>query len=581
MLAFITASAPLVPGTVYEVTLTGASDAHDALVPFAQFTFTTAGVAPSDPEHWQPTADWRTHASPSPFEKLPLPQAPPGVTALAGRVLRLDGKPLPHVTLKIGQRKAVTDEKGQFLLANINPGHQALLIDAATAKHGNDVYGLYEAGVGIAPSKPNSLPSTIWMAALNMANEVTIPSRTITETIVRNPSLPGLELRIPPNTLITDYDGKPVTRITMTPIPLDRTPFPLPDVGIPVYFTIQPGLSYIEVLNAGSEKKGARLIYPNVFAAPAGTMINLWDYDANGPGWFIYGQGRVQPDGAQIVPFPGVEIYELTGASVATPIGAPPTFPPPGCKACAGDPVNLSTGLFLYNKTDLVVSDVIPLSLPRTYRPNDSVSRAFGVGTTHPYDIFLMPNYLVYDYMELILPDGGRIRFDCLAALDATGLCPNNIYSHTSSPTEFYGATLQNLGTTGPWKLTMKNGTVLQFPNIPLSHPGENPFEQALLPITDRYGNSVTANRHPSRSFPTRRITSIISPNGPSSTFTYDSFNHVTQATNNRGQTVNYAYDGYGRLVAVADANAAACLTRKPSTWMTVIASSGLTGWPT
>src|SRR5260370_240242 len=145
------------------------------------------------------------------------------------------------------------------------------------------------------------------------------------------------------------------SRITKTPLPLDRTPLPLPDVGMPVYFTIHPGLSYIKLLNSGSEKKGPRLIYPNAFAAPAAPMINLWDYDADGPGWFIYGQGRVQPDAAQIVPFPGVEIYEFTGASVANPIGAPGTHPPAcnpksaGHPACptAGEPVNLSTGLFV------------------------------------------------------------------------------------------------------------------------------------------------------------------------------------------------------------------------------------------
>src|SRR5260370_3629670 len=108
MLAFITPSVSLIPGTVYEVTLSGAADARDASTPSAQFTFTTAGTAPTDAEHSQPTADGLTHAVPSSFDNLPLLHAPPGVTALAGRVLRLDGKPLPHVTLKIGQRKADT-----------------------------------------------------------------------------------------------------------------------------------------------------------------------------------------------------------------------------------------------------------------------------------------------------------------------------------------------------------------------------------------------------------------------------------------------------------------------------------------
>jgi len=53
-------------------------------------------------------------------------------------------------------------------------------------------------------------------------------------------------------------DGEPVTEVSITPIPIDRTPYPLPDyVEIPVYFTIQPGGAYIE------RTKSARLVYPN------------------------------------------------------------------------------------------------------------------------------------------------------------------------------------------------------------------------------------------------------------------------------------------------------------------------------
>jgi hypothetical protein len=45
-----------------------------------------------------------------------------------------------------------------------------------------------------------------------------------------------------------------------------------------------------------------------------------------------------------------------------------------------GDPVNLSTGQFVMDKTDLVVRDVIPMTLTRTYRTGDNGSRPFGIG---------------------------------------------------------------------------------------------------------------------------------------------------------------------------------------------------------
>jgi hypothetical protein len=36
----------------------------------------------------------------------------------------------------------------------------------------------------------------------------------------------------------------------------------------------------------------------------------------------------------------------------------------------------------------------------------------FGIGTTFQYDIFMVGDINPYDYQELILPDGGRVRFD-------------------------------------------------------------------------------------------------------------------------------------------------------------------------
>ena len=59
------------------------------------------------------------------------------------------------------------------------------------------------------------------------------------------------ELHTPPNTVITGEDGRPVTQVSITPIPVDRPPFPLPThFTVPVYFTVQPGGAYVHT--AGS-----------------------------------------------------------------------------------------------------------------------------------------------------------------------------------------------------------------------------------------------------------------------------------------------------------------------------------------
>src|SRR5206468_6791653 len=76
----------------------------------------------------------------------------------------------------------------------------------------------------------------------------------------------------------------------------------------------------------------------------------------------------------------------------------------------SGDPVDLSTGLFVLDKTDLVLPDVLPITLTRTYRTLDPAPRAFGIGSTHAYDLYLQRNDLCSE-VRLILPDGGRIRY--------------------------------------------------------------------------------------------------------------------------------------------------------------------------
>jgi RHS repeat-associated protein len=554
MLAFITAKSPLVPGTTYSVTFSGAADTNRATAAFARFFFTTAGEPVMD-DQWIPTPGWRTNRPDSKWQSLPPLQAKPGVTALAGQVLKLDGMPLPHVTLSINGQKSLTDATGRFLLTNITAGHHPMMINATTANTRIRAYGIYETGVDIKGGQTNVLNYTIWMTPLDTAHTVRIPSPTTAETVVTSPLLPGLELHLPANTVITGYDGKVITELNITPIPLDRPPFPLPNVPVPIYFTIQPGSSYISV-SAPSGPKGARLFYPNAFHYPPGTQFNFWNYDADNKGWFVYGQGRVAADGSRVIPDPGVVLYEFTGAMVSNPNNAPPKGPKPGNpRGKGGEPVDLSTGLFVYSWTDLTLPDVIPITLTRTYRPGDTVSRAFGIGTNHPYDMFMVGTNNTtpgggYVWQDLILPDGGRIHFARISPCDPSGFCnfSDAVYENTSPPMDFYGATIKWGGCSlGAWMLTKKDGTVYCFPDSDGSS-----ISQAAAPVSmhDRFGNSLAFVRDGNHN-----LTQIVTPNGRWIKFTYDASNRITQAQDNINRVVQYAYDAGGRLSQVTDAN--------------------------
>ncbi len=71
-----------------------------------------------------------------------------------------------------------------------------------------------------------------------------------------------------------------------------------------------------------------------------------------------------------------------------------------------GDPVDLQTGLYIRSNTDLHLKDSIPIQLTRTYRNADPRSRAFGIGTSTSFDMFIIGDSKAFSYVELILSDG-------------------------------------------------------------------------------------------------------------------------------------------------------------------------------
>src|SRR5437660_2196102 len=167
MLVFLTPVSELTPASSYTVKIAGAVDIGNQNVAYAEFSFSTAGGGPGGSdgdEHWTPTSDWRTHRGQSKYELLPDLQGPRGTTSLAGQVLKLNGEPLPHVTLEMGNRRAESDSTGRFLLTDIPSGHQVLVIEGATANSPGKNYGRYEFGDEIKAGTTNKLDFKIWMS---------------------------------------------------------------------------------------------------------------------------------------------------------------------------------------------------------------------------------------------------------------------------------------------------------------------------------------------------------------------------------------------------------------------------------
>ena len=545
LLVFVTPSRTLNPDTTYALKIAGLRAGSGHRVASAVVRFTTRAkepdavpLPPLEPEIWAPGMSdtaWRD----SPWRKLPPLQAPKGVTALAGQALLLNGRPLADVTLTIGKAEARTDRTGRFLLklASAPSGFQPMLIDGTTANRGRETYGLFEVAVQLVGRQTAALPYTIWMPRIDTANAMRIPSPTREETVITTPRIPGLELHLPPHTVVTDHDGKAVREISITPIPVDRPPFPLPTgVQVPIYFTIQPGGAYIAVQSYGKGRRGAQLFYPNYRNRPVGTEHFFWQYDPEEKGWHVYGMGQVAAPGRQVVPNPGVELYEFTGAMIND--GQSPA-PDRGNGPPVSDPVDSWTGEFVMEKTDLVVRDVNSLMLTRTYRSADNGQRPFGIGATHPYAMFLW-SANEFTEADLILPEGKRIHY--VRTSGGTGYA-DAVFEHTSSPTAYHSSKIVWNG--HGWDLTLKDGTVYVFGD-----------EAPLQSIRDRFGNTVTltwsaTNAHGSG---IGKILKVTSPNGRYLEFTYDTSNRITQAKDTLGRTVGYQYDASGRVWKVTDA---------------------------
>jgi len=438
-LLFVSPIAPLEDGETYVLRIDGAATSAGVPMLATSIPFSTidrrAPQEIEEEETWAPSGEhgWRSNRERSTWELLEPLEAPVGVTALAGRVLRLNGRPLPGVTLEVDGRKAQTDRTGRFVLAleGMSSGEVKLEIDGRTASRGNRTYGFYEARVPIKAGVTTALPFTIWSPVIDTAHQVTIPSPTISETVVTTPAIPGLELHLPADTVIRDEEGEVVRTLTITPIPLDRTPFPLPsDAKFNMFFTIQPGGAYIHTYGAS---KGAWLVYPNTTDFPVGTRVPFFDYDPDSRGWHGYGMGTVTS--TKVVPEPMTRFYGFTGASFGS---GPP--PPQGGKTPGGpntaDPVDPSTGAFIMEKTDLYLPDVMPISLTRTYNSQDTFARNFGKGMTHSYAYLQYTESFDFSNGYLILPDGGRIYYVRISDPSLPWFA--TVFEAQSTPTQFY-----------------------------------------------------------------------------------------------------------------------------------------------
>jgi RHS repeat-associated protein len=457
-----------------------------------------------------------------------------GTPAVTGRVLTAEAipRPIPGVTVTLGSAFVLTDAAGNFVLLAPPTGPNMLFVDGRTASTAQAQFPIVEVNVNVSASGPSRVPFNIYLPMLDTAHPINLPldagGFTTQQVLATTPTIPGLVVTIPQGTRIIGPDGNPVSQLIITPVPIDRSPMPFPaGVTPPMLFAINPG--------GAVPSQPLPISFPNVQNAPPGSKADLYFFDLSIGTWNIWGTGTVSQDGTQIVSDPGFGLprlawhYPFCQQSLSDEVRSRQAN-----RATGGEPVDLPTGRFTIQKTDLVLPGRLPLAIKRYYRSENPQPGLLGIGwTLDDYDTTLTTRGTS---MALIFPDQSTSVF-----------APAGTGQWTNSADPFLrGAILTQLAGDFQFQLRFKDGTIHRFGRI-------SGFANlaGLTQITDRNSNTVTLTR--GTSLLDRRILQITEPGGRALTLAYDPSNRLTSVTDPIGRQVQYSYDAQGHLVTVTD----------------------------
>ncbi len=196
-------------------------------------------------------------------------------------------------------------------------------------------------------------------------------------------------------------------------------------------------------------------------------------------------------------------------------------------------------GRFALHETDLFLPDSMPLSLTRTYHSWGIRSAAFGIGSTHPYDIVPLGSRSPYTYIQLMLADGSYVYYPRVSA--GAGF-RDALYQETNTTGRFYNSQIRWNG--DGWDLRFSDGSLVRFPE---AYWARNLEQGAAIEMRSPTGEAIRFTRDPAM-----RLVTLTSPHQRQIRFSYDAGERIVQAASNDGHTMDYVYDPGGRLARIA-----------------------------
>ncbi|MEK7717753.1 MAG: DUF6531 domain-containing protein, partial [Pseudomonadota bacterium] len=465
----------------------------------------------------------------------------PGTGTLRGRILNTHKKPIEGVTIKIKNLSTTTDANGYFRLENVPSGKQHLMIRGVTAKETGAHYPTIPLTISIQAGMINEMPFQIYLHKQKNRNFKNISPDE--ETVLTDPEVPGFEMRIPKGVNITGWDGKPNQKISVRTVPIDRLPVkPLPpNANVRTVY-----MFYFDKIGGGIPDAPIPIKAKNDLELLPSEKAVLWYYDESpnegeAPNdWAIAGTGTVTPDGKYIVSDPGVGIPKFCCGATAwggTSASVESSSPEGKCGQ-AGDPVDVATGYFIHEKTDMHIPGIIPVNITRYYRSRESGSAvsgstglgAFGKGTYFDYDWWMgaydgsgnINNSSPTMYL-LIKPGNYQYRFPKQG--DGT-------FINTTDPAMRGVVVTKNADNSRT--LSMVDGWTYKFDS-----------SGKLIELSDRNGNKLTFVRR--SDFEGGYLTEIVTAEGNRITFNqtwiYDTFYRTDSITDSIGRVVQYIYE--------------------------------------
>lgn len=481
----------------------------------------------------------------------------PGSLAFQGRVAVLDAysTPLVGVTVRFTGRNyqgastgctasTTSDDSGNFVFAGLPSecgGAQLVEYDpdtvVAPAGHYSGVTLSYVLNTGEVTT-PGLI---IHLPRVDNAETVQVVQNSSVNQTFTFASIPGLSITVYAGTTFTRRDGSQpnLFPLSVVEIPYDRIPDKMPpDPTQDPVFAMS-----IEPYNSRSSQPVA-ITYPNRKNTAPGTNMPMVSLNPTLGMMVNYGTATVSADGTLVVPDPdparpghryGISNFDWhfplpTAGNAVNPC-------PEVCPFRAGDPVDLSSGLWIETTTDIGFGGARGnIAVVRTNRSLTTNAGSFGIGGNHNYGVLLNTANASNGLITLIMPDGNQFPFVRQG---------NGTFINTTIPS-LRGAVL-SIPSSGIYRIRWKDGTTYEFRPLLIG----SPQTQFLTSITDPNGNIITLVR--SSSAPVQ-IVQVVDPVGRALNLTYDGSNRITSITDPIGRITRYSYNAQGRLATFTDA---------------------------